>query len=100
MVKIHKLGFKSIDQPLYSLDLAPNDFSVSLEGQRFLINEEAITFVNSYFAEQSEQKYEALIMSIWETNKYYIRFYELSSHSSQKNPLSTINIPLPCLKLL
>ncbi|KMQ88673.1 histone-lysine n-methyltransferase setmar [Lasius niger] len=63
MAKIHELGFELIDHPPYSPDLAPSDFflfpklKVSLGGQRFSSNEEIITFVNEYFAEQDVNYY-------------------------------------------
>ena len=59
MVKIHKLRFEEFDHPLYSPDLAPSDsflfpnLKITLGGQ----NEEAITFVNNYFAEKNAEYY-------------------------------------------
>ena len=56
--KIHELRFELLDHPPYSPDLTPSDFFLSLHlkialgGQRFSSNEEAITFVNNYFAEK------------------------------------------------
>ena len=63
MVKIHELRLELLDHPPYSLDLAPNDFflfprlKIALGGQRFSSNEEAITFVNNYFAEKNAEYY-------------------------------------------
>ena len=63
MAKIHELRFELLDHPPYSLDLAPSDFflflklKVALGGQRFSSNEEAITFVNNYFAEKDAEYY-------------------------------------------
>ncbi|GFV80980.1 mariner Mos1 transposase [Trichonephila clavipes] len=63
MAKIHELQFELLDHPPYSPDLAPGDFflfphlKIVLGRQRFLSNEEAITFVNNYFAEKSAGYY-------------------------------------------
>ena len=57
MAKIHELRFELLDHPPYSPDLAPSYFFLSTHikiafgEQRFSLNEEAITFVNNYFAE-------------------------------------------------
>lgn len=63
MAKIHELRFQLLDHPPYSPDLAPSDFflftnlKTALGGQRFLTNEEAITFVNSYFSDKDGRYY-------------------------------------------
>ena len=63
MAKIHELRFELLDHPPYSPDLAPSDFflfphlKIALGGQRFSSNEEAITFVNKYFAEKNAEYY-------------------------------------------
>jgi len=63
LAKIHELRFEQLDHPPYSPDLAPSDFflfpklKVALRGQRFSSNEEAITFVNNYFAEIDAEYY-------------------------------------------
>ena len=63
MAKIHELRFELLDHPPYSSDLAPSDFflfpdlKTALGGQRFSSNEEAITFVNNYFAEKNAEYY-------------------------------------------
>lgn len=63
MAKIHELRFELLDHPPYSPDLAPSDFflfpqlKTALGGQRFLSNEEVITFVNNYFAEKNAEYY-------------------------------------------
>lgn len=63
MAKIHELRFELLDHPPYSPDLAPSDFflfprlKVELGGQKFSSNEEAITFVNNYFAEKDINYY-------------------------------------------
>ncbi|GFU70146.1 histone-lysine N-methyltransferase SETMAR [Trichonephila clavipes] len=63
MVKTHKLQFELLDHPSYSPDLAPINFflfphlKIALGGQRFSLNEEAITFVNNYFAEKNAEYY-------------------------------------------
>ena len=63
MAKIHELPFELLDHPPYSPDLAPSDFflfphlKIALGGQRFSSNEEAITFVNNYFAEKNTEYY-------------------------------------------
>ena len=59
IAKIHELRFELLDHSPYSPDLAPSNFflfphlKIALGGQRFLSNEEAITFVNNYFAEKN-----------------------------------------------
>ncbi|GFV91376.1 histone-lysine N-methyltransferase SETMAR [Trichonephila clavipes] len=59
MAKIHDLRFELLDHPPYSSDLAASDFflfphlKIAFGGQRFSSNEEAITFVNNYFAEKN-----------------------------------------------
>ncbi|GFX77918.1 histonelysine Nmethyltransferase SETMARlike [Trichonephila clavipes] len=61
MAKIHELWFELLDHPFYSPDLAPSDFllfhhlKIALGGQRVSSNEEAITFVNNYFAEKNAE---------------------------------------------
>ncbi|GFX27499.1 mariner Mos1 transposase [Trichonephila clavipes] len=62
MAKIHELWFELLDHPPYSPDLAPSNFlsphlKIALGGQRFLSNEEAITFVKNYFAEKNAEYY-------------------------------------------
>ncbi|GFU03186.1 histone-lysine N-methyltransferase SETMAR [Trichonephila clavipes] len=63
MAKIHELRFELLDHPPYSPDLASSDFflfphlKIALGGQRFLSNEEAIPFVNNYFAEKNAEYY-------------------------------------------
>src|SRR5436189_5963504 len=63
MAKIHELRFELLDHAPYSPDLAPSDFFLfpqlkfALGGQRFSSNEEAITFVNNYFAEKNAEYY-------------------------------------------
>lgn len=63
MAKIHELRFELLDHPPYSPDLAPSDFflfpqlKTALGGQRFSSNEEAISFVNSYFADKDAKYY-------------------------------------------
>ena len=63
MAKIHELRFELLDHPPYSPDLAPSDFfllphlKTALGGQRFSSNEEAIIFVNNYFAEKNAEYY-------------------------------------------
>jgi len=63
MAKIHELRFELLDHPPYSPDLAPSDFflfphlKIAVGGQRFSSNEEAITFVNNYFAEKNAKYY-------------------------------------------
>ena len=63
MAKIHELRLELLDHPPYSPDLAPSDFflfphiRIALGGQRFSSNEEAITFVNNYFAEKNAEYY-------------------------------------------
>lgn len=58
MAKIYELGIELLDHPPYSPDLAPCDFflysklKVALGRQKFLSNEEAINYVNEYFAEK------------------------------------------------
>ena len=53
MVKIHELRFELLDHPPYPPDLAPSDFFCARRTE----NEEAITFVNSYFAEKNPEYY-------------------------------------------
>lgn len=61
--KIYELRFKLLNHPPYSPDLAPSNFflfpklKVALGGQRFSSKEEAITFVNNYFAEKDAKYY-------------------------------------------
>ena len=61
MAKIHELRFELLDYPPYSQDLAASDFflcphlKIALGGQRFSSDEEAITFVNNYFAEKNAE---------------------------------------------
>ncbi|GFT80716.1 histonelysine Nmethyltransferase SETMARlike [Trichonephila clavipes] len=63
MVKIHELRFELLDHPPCSPNLAPNDFflfphlKIALGGQKFSLKEEAITFVNNYFAEKNTDYY-------------------------------------------
>lgn len=63
IAKINELRFELLDHPPYSPDLAPSDFflfpnlKTALGGQRFSSNEEAITFVNSYFMEKDAEYY-------------------------------------------
>lgn len=63
MAKIQELRFELIEHPPYSPDLAPSDFFLFprlktwLGGQRFLSNEEVITAVDAYFAEQDVNYY-------------------------------------------
>ncbi|GFV32159.1 histone-lysine N-methyltransferase SETMAR [Trichonephila clavipes] len=63
MMKIHELRFELLGHPLYSPDLAPSNFflfshlNIALGGQGFSSNEEAITFVNNYFAEKNAEYY-------------------------------------------
>lgn len=63
MAKIHELRFELLDHPPYSPDLAPSDFflfpdlKTALGGQRFSSNEEAMTFVNNYFAQKNAKYY-------------------------------------------
>ncbi|GFV30199.1 mariner Mos1 transposase [Trichonephila clavipes] len=63
MAKIHELRFKLLDHPPYSPDLAPSDsflflhLKIALGGQRLSSTEEAITFVNNYFAEKNAEYY-------------------------------------------
>ena len=63
MAKIHELRFELLDHPPYSPDLAPSDFflfpklKTALERQRFSSNEEAMTFVNNYFAQKNAKYY-------------------------------------------
>ena len=63
MAKIHELRFELLDHAPYSPDLAPSDFflfprqKIALGEQRFSSNEEAITFVNNYFAEKNAEYY-------------------------------------------
>ncbi|GFV56546.1 mariner Mos1 transposase [Trichonephila clavipes] len=63
MVKIHELWFELLDHLPYSPDLVPSDFflfphlKIALIGQRFSSNEEAITFMNNYFAEINAEYY-------------------------------------------
>ncbi|GFX94317.1 mariner Mos1 transposase [Trichonephila clavipes] len=63
MVEIQELQFELLDHPPYSPDLAPSDFflfphlKIALGGQRFSSNEEAIPFVNHYFAEKNAENY-------------------------------------------
>ena len=61
--KTHKLWFELLDHLPYSPDPAPSYFflfphlKIALGGQRFSSNEEAITFVNNYFAEKNAEYY-------------------------------------------
>ena len=61
MAKINELRFELLDHPPYSPDLAPSDsflfphLKIAPGGQRFSSNEEAITFVNNYFAEKNAE---------------------------------------------
>ncbi|GFV57747.1 histonelysine Nmethyltransferase SETMARlike [Trichonephila clavipes] len=63
MAKIHELRFELLDHQPNSPDLAPSDFfllphlKIALLGQRFSSNEEAITYVNNYFAEKNAEYY-------------------------------------------
>ncbi|GFW08079.1 mariner Mos1 transposase [Trichonephila clavipes] len=63
MAKIYELRFELLDHPPYSPNLAPSDFflfphlKIVLEEHRFSSNEEAITFVNNYFAEKNSKYY-------------------------------------------
>ncbi|GFU83389.1 histonelysine Nmethyltransferase SETMARlike [Trichonephila clavipes] len=63
MAKIHELWFEQLDHPPYSPDLAPSDFflfphlKIALGGQRLSLTEEAIIFVNNYFAEKNAEYY-------------------------------------------
>lgn len=63
MAKIYELHFELLDHPPYSPDLAPSDFflfpnlKVSLAGQRFSSDEEAIAYVNDYFEEKNVNYY-------------------------------------------
>ena len=63
MARINELQFELLDYPPHSPDLAPSDFfsfphlKIALGGQRFSSNEEAITFVNNYFAEKNAEYY-------------------------------------------
>ncbi|CAK1601254.1 unnamed protein product [Parnassius mnemosyne] len=73
MAKIHKLRFELLDHPPYSSDLAPRDLfyftclKISLGGQRFSSNEEAITYVNNYFAGKNAEYYlDGLEQDRWE----------------------------------
>ncbi|GFS64398.1 histone-lysine N-methyltransferase SETMAR [Trichonephila clavipes] len=58
MAKIHELRTELLDHPPYSPDLGPSNFfllphlKIAFGRQRFSSNEEAITFVNNYFAEK------------------------------------------------
>ncbi|KAK2723510.1 hypothetical protein QYM36_001994 [Artemia franciscana] len=53
----------TVDHPPYSPDLVSSDFLLfpelknALRGKIFLANEEAITFVNNYFAEKNAEYY-------------------------------------------
>lgn len=63
MAKIHELRFELIDYPPCSPNLAPSDFvlfpkfKVWLGGQTFSSNEEIITSVKAYSAEQDANYY-------------------------------------------
>ena len=62
MAKIYELRCELFNHPPYSPDLAPSNFflfphpKITLGGQRFSSNEEAITFVNN-FAEKNVEYY-------------------------------------------
>ncbi|GFW47197.1 histonelysine Nmethyltransferase SETMARlike [Trichonephila clavipes] len=63
MAKIYELRFELLDHPPYSPDLDRSGFflfphlKMALGGQRFSSNDEAITFVNNYFAEKKAKYY-------------------------------------------
>ncbi|GFX00736.1 histonelysine Nmethyltransferase SETMARlike [Trichonephila clavipes] len=63
MAEIIELLFELLEHPPYSPDLAPSGFflfpylKIALGGQRCSSNEEAITFVNNYFAEKNAEYY-------------------------------------------
>ena len=63
MAKIYELRFELLDHVPYSPDLATSDFflfphlKIVLGGHRFSSNEEAITFVNNYFAQKNAEYY-------------------------------------------
>ncbi|GFV42101.1 histone-lysine N-methyltransferase SETMAR [Trichonephila clavipes] len=62
MAKIYELRFELLDHPPYSPDPAPNDFflfphlKIAL-GQIFSSNEEAVTFLNNYLADENADYY-------------------------------------------
>ena len=72
MAKLHELWFELLDHPPYSSDLAPSDFflfphlKIALGGQRFLSNEEAITFVNNYLVAEKYAEYYLDELQRWE----------------------------------
>ena len=63
MAKIHELRFELLDHPPYSPDLAPSDFflfphlKIALGRKRFSSNQDAITFLNNYFAVKNAEYY-------------------------------------------
>ena len=63
IAKILELRFELLDHPPYSPDLDPSDFflfphlKIALGEHRFSSNEEAITFVNNYFAAKNAEYY-------------------------------------------
>ncbi|GFT63351.1 histonelysine Nmethyltransferase SETMARlike [Trichonephila clavipes] len=63
MAEIYELRIELLDHPPYSPYLAPSQFflfphlKTALGGQSFSSNEDAITFMNNYFAEKNVEYY-------------------------------------------
>lgn len=63
MAKLPELWFELLDLPRYSPDLSPSDFvlfphlKIALRKKRFSLHEEAINFLNNYFAVNNSEYY-------------------------------------------
>jgi histone-lysine N-methyltransferase SETMAR len=70
MGKLRDLHCELLEHPHYSPDLAPSDFylfpklKIFLAGQRFSLNQEAITAVEGYFADLTKNRYRDGIMAL------------------------------------
>jgi histone-lysine N-methyltransferase SETMAR len=68
--ELRDLHYELLEHPPYSPDLAPSDFcpfpklKLSLAGQRFSSNQEAIAAVEGYFADLTKNHYMDRIMAL------------------------------------
>jgi transposase len=80
MGKLRDLHYELLERPPYSPDLAPSVFflfpklKLSLTGQRFSSNQEAIAAVEGYFADLTKNPYRDRIMLLEHCWNKYISF--------------------------